>query len=330
MELNLQTSNTSQEQIKAYLEEHASETLAEKIMSGVRIEKDGKTLVSKKDLTTFWAFATKKARELKAEYVDNDTVYGWAIHYFEEDSIEGKLYNEDGSEYKPAPPPRLNTAPATHYTPPPPKPKPQMSIFDDLLGKQQPTAAATEQPEETEDDGDEIEDTTEEIVNPVIPVPTVQPKKPTSIYDRYLAVQKKYPDCLVAVRLGDFYEFFGEGAVTLANEYDFTLTSRDCGQKERVPMIGIPYHAMDAYVAKFIERHRIAIVEDLKTWDVELRDAEMTVNANTGEVLSENNPVDAPIQEDDENDLDEIDRSAFNLEALAILDGIFGDELDLR
>lgn len=103
--LNLKTSNKAQEQIKEYLENNVSETLAEKINNGVKITKDNKNLVNKKDLDNFWSFATEEARKnaekgARGAYVDNETVFGWAIHYFEEDTIEGNLYNEDGSEYK--------------------------------------------------------------------------------------------------------------------------------------------------------------------------------------------------------------------------------------
>ena len=82
--LDLETKNPSQQAIKEYLENNASPSLADKINNGVRIEKDGKTLINKKDLDGFWNYATKTARELKQEYVDNDTVFGWAIHFFEE------------------------------------------------------------------------------------------------------------------------------------------------------------------------------------------------------------------------------------------------------
>ena len=107
--LNLITNGIEQEKIKEYLENNASETLAEKINNGIKITKDNKALLSKKDLTGFWKYATEEARKIaekgaRGAYVDDNTVYGWAIHYFEEDSIEGTLYNEDGTEYKPAKP----------------------------------------------------------------------------------------------------------------------------------------------------------------------------------------------------------------------------------
>ena len=108
MKLNLEAKTKEQELVKAYLEENASEVLAEKINSGVRIEKDGKTLINKKTLDDFMKYASDEARKLASKgansvCVEDKVVYGWAVHYFEEDSIEGTLYNEDGSEYKPAP-----------------------------------------------------------------------------------------------------------------------------------------------------------------------------------------------------------------------------------
>ena len=105
MKLNLTANNKSEEIVKAYLEENASEILAEKINNGVLIVQDGKTVLNVKTLAGFMEYAKNEARELVeqgASYacVEDSTVFGWAIHYFEEDSITEKLYNEDGSEYK--------------------------------------------------------------------------------------------------------------------------------------------------------------------------------------------------------------------------------------
>lgn len=96
-----------QELLKAYLEENASETLIEKINNGVEIVKDGKTLISKKTLDTFMSYATEQAKKqaeqgAKCAMVEDAIVFGWLMHYFQEDTIEGILYNEDGTEYKPA------------------------------------------------------------------------------------------------------------------------------------------------------------------------------------------------------------------------------------
>ena len=103
--LNLKANNEPQKRIKEYLEQSASDNLADKINFGVEIEKDGKTLVNKKTLDGFMKYATEEARKIAEKgsncaCVDDATVFGWAIHYFEEDSILEKLYNEDGTEYQ--------------------------------------------------------------------------------------------------------------------------------------------------------------------------------------------------------------------------------------
>lgn len=107
IELNLKTNNQAEEQIKAYLEQNVSEELADKINNGIKIKKDNKTLINKKDLGGFMKHANDEARKLAEKgarfaCIEDKTVFGWAIHYFEENSIEGTLYNEDGTEYKPA------------------------------------------------------------------------------------------------------------------------------------------------------------------------------------------------------------------------------------
>ena len=104
--LNLATKNAEQEKIKQYLENNASDVLIKKINEGVEIVKDKKLVINKKDLDDFWSYAIEEARKqadknARGAIVDDETVFGWAIHYFEESSIEGKLYNLDGTEYKP-------------------------------------------------------------------------------------------------------------------------------------------------------------------------------------------------------------------------------------
>ena len=106
IKLNLYTASKSDEIIKEYLENNVSETLAEKINNGVKITKDNVELINKKSLVGFMKFATeeaKKAAEKGATFacIDDRTVFGWAINYFEEDSIEGELFTLDGEEYKP-------------------------------------------------------------------------------------------------------------------------------------------------------------------------------------------------------------------------------------
>ena len=105
IELNLQTSNKQEEIIKDYLENNVSKVLADKINNGVKIIKDNKTLINKKTLSGFMKYACEEARKLAEKgtncaCIEDKVVFGWAIHYFEEDTIKGNLYNEDGTEYK--------------------------------------------------------------------------------------------------------------------------------------------------------------------------------------------------------------------------------------
>ena len=114
IELNLTANNKQEEIVKNYLQHNASETLASKINNGVQIVKEDKTLINKKTLSGFMRYACEEARKqaekgASCACVEDETVFSWAIHYFEEESIEEQLLNEDGSEYKPTP----------KYTPPP-------------------------------------------------------------------------------------------------------------------------------------------------------------------------------------------------------------------
>lgn len=106
MKLNLNATNEPTKRIKEYLEQSASDILAHKINNGVQVEKDGQTLINKKTLDGFMKFATEEARKIAEKgsmcaCVDDATVFGWAVHYFEEDSIIEKLHNQDGTEYAP-------------------------------------------------------------------------------------------------------------------------------------------------------------------------------------------------------------------------------------
>ena len=92
--LKLTATTPSEQRILEYLQNNASETLAEKINNGTPFEKDGKPLTNKKSLSGFMKYACGEARNLAANgetaaCVEDSVVYGWAIHYFEEDSIEG-------------------------------------------------------------------------------------------------------------------------------------------------------------------------------------------------------------------------------------------------
>ena len=103
--LNLAANDDDQIAVLNYLQQNASDVLADKINNGVQIVKNGVTLINKKTLDGFFRYATEEARKLVAKdarcaCVLDNVVFGWAIHYFEEDEIEGTLYNLDGTEYK--------------------------------------------------------------------------------------------------------------------------------------------------------------------------------------------------------------------------------------
>ena len=139
--LNLATKNEEQERIKAYLEENASEALITKINDGIEIVKDNKLVVNKKDLDGFMNFAYEEASKLNTNKnrvlaISKDTVFGWAIHYFEEGSIEGTLYNLDGTEYKPVV--KKEEKPKIEAKKEPEKPKNSQTSFFDFTTPEEP------------------------------------------------------------------------------------------------------------------------------------------------------------------------------------------------
>ena len=81
---------------------------------------------------------------------------------------------------------------------------------------------------------------------------------------QYMRLKEQNPDTLLFFRVGDFYEMFFDDALTASRELELTLTGKDCGLEERAPMCGVPYHAVDTYVARLIEKgYRVAIGEQM-------------------------------------------------------------------
>ena len=434
MKLYLEAGTREERRIKAYLEANASGMLAEKINNGVRIQKDGRTLLNKKTLKGFMKYAAEEAKKLAgkgahAACVEDDVVYGWAVHYFEEDAIEGTLCNEDGTEYKITPQPAAET-PAVKRSPS----KPQLSMFDlmeegsaeaehgqtenisdessqpayrptdgvpckDLepeheteedalcrrIGPYQTDGPVRNGPEAFKEGSDEPEpedlaeaaseekdsaeitasqpfleaDATpfgdglkrsglagsklhsEERISQSPGKGAVSQQKPfpgqeseqakplSPVYRTYLEVQRKYPRAIVVMRLGDFYEVFGEHARTLAKELRLTLTDRDCGLPERVPMVGFPCHTADVYFDKLIRCGHPAVV--LEGEEVRELPSAKDIDLETGEVLSgrEDRSSDGP-EDPDSSEGEDWDLSAFDKEVLALLDGMFGGEITVR
>ena len=87
----------------------------------------------------------------------------------------------------------------------------------------------------------------------------------SKMMQHYLSVKEKYKDCLIFYRLGDFYEMFFDDAKKASELLDLTLTGRDCGLENRAPMCGVPYHAVDSYIAKLVAcGEKVAICEQLE------------------------------------------------------------------
>lgn len=320
--LNLAARGDDRIAVLNHLQQNATDVLADKINNGVQIVKDGVTLINKKTLDGFFRYATEEARKLvakdaKCACVLDRVVFGWAIHYFEEDEIEGTLYNLDGTEYKtatkPVTTPKITTKSVITK---PKKNEGQLSIFDMTLPD-----------EETDDTNEDICNGTEESdETQIVCEPTIQPtaqqvlipiithndtQAATSIqqtdtlhsddkamfYYKYEIMQRQYPNNILLYRVGDFYEALGKGAELLARTIGLTLTGLSCGEAGRHPMCGVPYHALDVYIDKIKQHFAITIMDS----DNELRIVEKTElsvadavqqNAQRLAELDEDNAVD--------------------------------------
>ncbi len=336
MRLNLETKTKEQELIKAYLEENASEIISDKINNGTPFEKDRKTFINKKTLDGFMKYASDEARKLASKgansaCVEDKVVYGWAVHYFEEDSIEGTLFNADGTEYKPAP----KSAPTKVKKVEPKKPEERQPALFDFM--------ETEKSEPEANDDDEYEQPSQEEIDEILAeIAEEENKKATQkklspFYEKYLEIEHSYPDYVVAYRLGDFYEVFGEKAVQISEECNLTLTGRDVGLENRIPMVGFPYHAAELYFDKIQRNHRLVIINSDGTLK-ELSKPQTAINLDTGEIYDEmteeemrefDGDIEEP-QDIDDKPEDLFDATAFDKTALCKLDAIFGDKLTLR
>ena len=87
----------------------------------------------------------------------------------------------------------------------------------------------------------------------------------TPMMKQYLELRDKYKDCILFYRLGDFYELFYDQAELCSRELELTLTGKDCGQEKRAPMCGIPFHAINTYIPKMVEKgYKVAICEQVE------------------------------------------------------------------
>ncbi len=87
----------------------------------------------------------------------------------------------------------------------------------------------------------------------------------TPMMQQYFEIKNQYKDTIVFYRLGDFYEMFFDDAILVSRELELTLTGRDCGEAERAPMCGVPFHSADAYIGRLVEKgYRVAICEQVE------------------------------------------------------------------
>ena len=87
----------------------------------------------------------------------------------------------------------------------------------------------------------------------------------TPMMKQYFQIKENYPDTILMFRLGDFYEMFFEDAKLVSAELELVLTGRDCGQEERAPMCGVPFHSADSYIARLVAKgYKVAICEQLE------------------------------------------------------------------
>lgn len=87
----------------------------------------------------------------------------------------------------------------------------------------------------------------------------------TPMMQQYLEIKEQYKDCILFYRLGDFYEMFFEDALTASKELGITLTGKNCGQEERAPMCGVPFHSCDSYINKLVSNgYKVAICEQME------------------------------------------------------------------
>lgn len=87
----------------------------------------------------------------------------------------------------------------------------------------------------------------------------------TPMMTQYLETKKQYPDCILFYRLGDFYEMFFDDALKASKALEITLTGKDCGLEERAPMCGVPFHAVDSYLNKLVQKgFKVAIAEQME------------------------------------------------------------------
>ena len=147
-------------------------------------------------------------------------------------------------------------------------------------------------------------------------------KKYTPMMEQYLKIKSEYKNCLLLFRLGDFYELFFDDAVIASKELEIALTGKDCGVKERAPMCGVPFHSVDGYIAKLIEKgYKVAICEQTKS-----DKSKTLIKREVVRVITPGTVLDSNILDEGKNNYIMslyIDKSGFSLSTADISTGEF-------
>ena len=299
MKLNLQTQSKEQEILLAYLEQNAGVALAEKINNGIPANKNGTQLVMKKDLTGFMKYATEEARKAAPKgatsaCVENKTVFSWLMHYFEEDSIEGRYFNLNGTPYTPPKKETKKSAPAKpkensklqskqeaeltlfdmleaateqDVAIPESKPAPVMTeleTIDPFKGNEDlPPMAFSSELDPTED---EIQAAMEEYSQMETPVVDLEePPEPPLLahYEKMLEVQQEYPQAAILMIVDQDMEVYGEPAKVLSQVLMLKLDQRDFGRYGCLPRIRFPYTDFERYFDEMNNRYELALITTL-------------------------------------------------------------------
>ena len=131
----------------------------------------------------------------------------------------------------------------------------------------------------------------------------VDREKISPMMRQYLEIKDKYNDTIIFYRLGDFYEMFFEDAITASRELELTLTGRNAGLEERVPMCGVPHHAYLSYLDKLVEKgYKVAICEQM----TDPKTTKGMVERDVVQVVTKGTRIDAFLNEKDNNYLGSI------------------------
>ena len=187
----------------------------------------------------------------------------------------------------------------------------ELYIRSNILTQEIEEAYASKQSEvEVIDDADEETVTDEPVITPAERTEEISEERSEStispLYQKYLDAQKINPQAVVVMRVGDFYEVMGENAVKVADELDITLTGRNVGLPERVPMCGFPYHVAEKYIEKILEKHGVILAEDGQEPKYILSHAEANASVNQTpnltEIPDERSPFDDEQAEETKDD----------------------------